>query len=180
MSPDVRLVPVDEPVLERLVEVAVADAAPDDVTPPLTEGVAWSLERIAWLRAHHREARADLGSGAGTATWAVVVDGDVAGAVRLHRPSDEDVFETGIWLAWSARGRGIGVAALQAVLDTAVEIVADRATVASTGPGEVVVRAVTDVGNLAAQALLRRVGFVLSPPVDGVVHATWIPQPGRA
>lgn len=60
-----RLVPVDDAVLEQLVDAAVSDAAADDVTPPLTPGPAWSAERVAWLRAFHRS---------GERTWAVVVE----------------------------------------------------------------------------------------------------------
>ncbi len=54
-APRIELVPVDEDILEALVAVAIADADPDDVTPPLKEG--WGPARVAWLRDFHQRCR---------------------------------------------------------------------------------------------------------------------------
>ena len=62
------LVAVDETVLHELVRTAVTDAAPDEVTPPLTPGPTWSPERIDWLRRYHRDRRAGLDGPLGEAT----------------------------------------------------------------------------------------------------------------
>jgi hypothetical protein len=78
-------VPVDEGVRERLVAVAIADPAAREATSPLTAGEDWSAERAGWLRSFHRERRAGLAGPLREATWAVVVDGAVAGAARLRQ-----------------------------------------------------------------------------------------------
>src|SRR3954447_8170607 len=103
----VELVAVDDDVLWRLVAVAVQDAAAAEVTPPVGAGAGWTSQRVDWLRAYHRDRRPGLDGPLGEATWAVVVDGEVAGAVRLHRTAETGTAETGIWLARSARGRGV-------------------------------------------------------------------------
>jgi RimJ/RimL family protein N-acetyltransferase len=142
----VRLRPVDEAVLARLVGAAVSDAAPDEVTPPLPSG-AWGPERIEWLRRFHRDRRMGLDGPLGEATWAISAGGEVVGAVRLKRTADPGVLETGIWLRRSARGRGVGRRAIAAVLAQAREL----------GAGAVV--ADTSVHNASALAILRGLGF---------------------
>jgi RimJ/RimL family protein N-acetyltransferase len=141
------------------VRVALADAAPDEVTPPLTPGKDWTPERISWLIGFHTDRRSGLQGPAGEATWAVEVDGDVAGAVRLKRTGEADVLETGIWLTRGVRGRGVGQQALAAVLEEA----------ASAGAREI--RAVTRSGNAAALAVLRAQGFECTEAGDGEVSA---------
>lgn len=145
-------------MLEWLVGAALADAAADEVTPPLTAGPAWTPERVAWLRAHHLCCRSGLDGEAGEATWAVLLDGEVVGAVRLARV-DDGVLETGAWLTRGARGRGVGTAALRLVLEQAA---ASRATV---------VRAETTAGNGAALSALRRIGFTCRADAGGAVRA---------
>ncbi|VEI50371.1 hypothetical protein [Kocuria rosea] len=54
-APRVELVPVVEDVLRALVAIAIADADPDDVTPPLEDG--WGPARITSLRDFHRRCR---------------------------------------------------------------------------------------------------------------------------
>lgn len=154
----VALVDIDEHVLAELVDVATTDAAPNEVTAPLDDGSSWTQARIEWLRALHRDRRRGLDGPLGEATWAIVVDGRVAGAIRLKRRTEPDVFETGIWLARGARGSGIATVALRAVLERA------RAVGASA------VRADTTAGNAAALAVLRRLGFELRRAGDDV-HA---------
>jgi RimJ/RimL family protein N-acetyltransferase len=141
------LVPVDEAVLARLVGAALADAAPDEVTPPLGRSDRWGPERIEWLRRLHRDRRRGLDGPLGEATWAIAVRGDVVGSVRLKRMAEPDVLETGIWLTRSARGHGVGRRAVAAVVERA------RAA------GARAVRADTSVHNAPARAILERLGF---------------------
>lgn len=56
----VELLDVTDDVLEELLEVALTDAAPDDVTPPLGETDGWNPERIGWFRDYHRAAASGL------------------------------------------------------------------------------------------------------------------------
>jgi RimJ/RimL family protein N-acetyltransferase len=153
----VELLPVDEGVLARLVGAAVADADPDEVTPPLLPNGGWRPERIEWLRRFHRDRRLGLDGPLGEATWAVAVGGEVVGAVRLKRTADPDVLETGIWLRRSARGRGVGRRALLAVLVQAAE------------RGARAVRADTSGENRAARAVLGALGFRCEEDGDRVL-----------
>lgn len=150
----VALTEVTALVLEQLLALAVHDAAPDDVTPPLGSAAGWNPERIGWFRAYHRAAWG-LDGPAREKTWAVTAGGAVAGSVRLRRVPDLSgpcgVVETGIWLGRQFRGRGIGVPALLLV----------KAEAAALGAGLLV--ADTDAGNHAAQALLRSAGAELNP-----------------
>jgi RimJ/RimL family protein N-acetyltransferase len=148
------LVAVDNAVLEALVDAAPSESA-NEVSPPLTPGGTWTLERIEWLRRLHRDCRAGLDGPARQATWAVTEGGHVVGAVRLGRTDEDGVLETGIWLTRGTRGRGVGQAAIAAVLDKATALGADA------------VRADTTSGNAAALSVLRRLGFELSPAEDG-------------
>jgi RimJ/RimL family protein N-acetyltransferase len=150
----VQLLDVTEGILEELLDVALADAAPDDVTPPLGETDGWNPERIGWFRDYHRAAAAGLDGPAAQKTWAISCDGQVAGSIRLRRPGtappEGGPLETGLWLGRSFRGRGIGREALTLVRD-----IAARA-------GASILQAETTAGNLAAQALLRSAGAKLA------------------
>lgn len=150
VSNTVTLVDVDETVLADMVDAAVRDAAPDEVTPPVDGGDGWTAARLDWLCELHRSRRAGLAGPAGEATWAVCHDGRVVGAVRLTRTRDAGVLETGIWLTRSARGHGVAVSAIRAVVAKAVE------------HGAKAVYAETTLGNVRAQGALRQVGFALS------------------
>ncbi len=83
------LVAVDELVLEHLVRAATTDAAPDDVTPPLTDGTDWTATRVKWLQDFHRDRRDGLAGPAGEATWGVVAAEQVVGSVRLKRTDEQ-------------------------------------------------------------------------------------------
>ena len=131
-----------------------ATSSKEEGRPPLTGGT-WTPERIEWLRRLRRDCRAGLDGPAGQATWAVTEGGHVVGAVRLGRTDEDGVLETGIWLTRGTRGRGVGQAAIAAVLDKATALGADA------------VRADTTSGNAAALSVLRRLGFELSPAEDG-------------
>lgn len=166
-SDDVRLVAVDEDVLERMVRVARADASANEVTPPVAPGEEWTADRVAWLRTFHRSRRDGLDGAIAEATWAVLADDAVVGAVRLKRVPDTSSAEVGIWLARTARSRGVGRRALRALLAEA------RAS------GLARVRADTTAANVAALAVLRGLGFVCTPVGDGGVIA-WLALEGRA
>ena len=156
----VTLVDVDDDVLAQLVHVATTGAAADQVTPPLTSRSAWTPERTTWLRDYHRDRRTGLDGPLDEVTWAVVVDGAVVGGARLRWTADPGVADTGLWLSRSARGAGVGRAALRAVLGHAT----------SAGVRSVV--AETAAGNVGALAVLRHLGFtVAEPAADGRVRA---------
>lgn len=169
MTARVRLRFVDDATLSLLVGAARADAAPDEVTPPLTPGNAWTPERIDWLERFHVDRRAGLDGPASEATWAVELGGAVVGAVRLKRTGEPGVLETGIWLTRGARGRGAGRRALGAVLEQA----------AALGAHEV--RADTTRGNGPALAVLRDLGFgTADAGGDRVVARRELPGTTRA
>jgi len=161
-SPDVRLVDVDETVLGQLLDLAVQDASPAEVTPPLGSGPGWNAERLAWFRAYHRAAASGLDGPAREKSWAVVCDGSMAGSIRLKRTAaataGPGTAETGIWLGRGYRGRGVGSAALRLVL-----VEARRA-------GLSLVVAHTTAGNQAAQRILCSAGAILTDD-DGTVNA---------
>ncbi|MBE4720299.1 GNAT family N-acetyltransferase [Pseudarthrobacter sp. AB1] len=162
-SPEVRLAHVDEPMQERLLELAQRDASADDVTPPLGSGTGWNAERIDWFGAYHRSAAAGLDGPVSEKSWAVLCDGNPAGSVRLKRINDgtaqPGTAETGIWLGRGYRGRGIGGAALRLVL----------AEARRTGLHQVVAH--TAAGNISAQRLLTAAGAALTHDDDGTVSA---------
>jgi len=164
----VRLVAVDDAVLGQLVVAATTDAAADEVTPPLTAGPGWSVERVDWLRRYHRDRRPGLDGPLGEATWAVVGPDGVLGAVRLQRTAQPGSLTTGVWLRRSARATGRGRAAVEAVLEQA----------AALGAHEV--HAETTARNGAATALLRALGFQLGEPDPaGGVRAGLVLPAGR-
>lgn len=156
----VDLAPVDDDVLERLVSVATTDASAHEVTPPLTPGDTWSSLRVDWLRRFHRDRRTGVSGPAGEATWAVMADDHVVGSVRLKRTEDADALEAGIWLSRSARGHGIGRAALEAAVQEA------------TALGAATVIAETTASNLSALGVLQNLGFATgSADATGHVRA---------
>jgi ribosomal-protein-alanine N-acetyltransferase len=164
-SPEVRLVDVDESMLEQLLELGQRDASADDVTPPLGNGTGWNAERIDWFRAYHRSAAPGLNGPASEKSWAVLCDGKPAGSIRLKR-IDGGTVETGIWLGWSYRGHGIGGAALGLVL----------AEARRAGLRQVV--ASTTAGNIGAQRLLTAAGGVLTLDDGGAVSAVVVLSSG--
>ena len=162
-SPDVRLADIDETVLGQLLDLAVQDASPDEVTPPLGTSPGWNAERLAWFFAYHRAAASGLDGPALEKSWAVVCDGSLAGSIRLKltapAAAGHSTAETGIWLGRGYRGCGVGSAALRLVL-----VEARRA-----GLHGVVAR--TSAGNVGAQRLLGSAGAVLTHDDDGTVSA---------
>lgn len=161
---DAELVEVDEAVLGELVEVAVRDAHPNEVTPPLSAGEEWTAARVEWLRSFHEDRRGGLLGAGRESTWAVRAGGVVVGAARLKRAASAGSVEAGVWLCRSARGRGIGRRTMVALIEQA----------ASAGAEEV--RAETAEGNHAAVAVLRGLGFEIS--VAGTAAGALPGRPG--
>jgi RimJ/RimL family protein N-acetyltransferase len=163
MSSEVKLIDVDEETLERMVAAAIRDAFADEVTAPVTPGNVWTQERVDWLRDLHRNDRAGVSGPTREATWAVILTEspyDVLGQVRLKALEEPDVYETGMWLTRTGRGRGLAKLALAAVADKAWDL------------GGKTLRAETVDSNLAAKGALQGVGFVLAEPdAEGGVRA---------
>ncbi|MEV8533707.1 GNAT family N-acetyltransferase [Streptomyces sp. NPDC051211] len=161
MTGQVELRPVDEETLHGLLAVAVADAAPGEVMPPVAGPPGWTTERKEAFLAWHRARRPGLAGPLRECTFAIVRDGRIVGSARLaRRDSHDDVLETGLWLARSERGRGTGTATLRKLLDEA----------AAAGVRAVV--AETTAGNPAALAALRHNGAKLTTHRNGAdVHA---------
>jgi RimJ/RimL family protein N-acetyltransferase len=147
---EVRLTPLDEQLLEPLLSVAVAEAEPDEVMPPVDAPAGWSRARMDAFREFYRAHFGGLDGPTGNVMYAIVQDGDVVGMIRLGRVHGQpDTLETGIWLGKSTRGQGIGLIALRLVLAEAIRAGACR------------VVADTRAENLPAVNLLRRCGAVL-------------------
>lgn len=144
----VALLDVTEDILEQLLTVAIQGADPAEVTPPLGSAAGWNSERISWFRAYHQAAWAGLDGPAQQKSWAISCDGELAGSIRLKRTGGATL-ETGIWLARSFRGRGVGGEALRLV----------KAQAAAAGAWEL--EADTTAGNAGALALLRSAGAEL-------------------
>ncbi len=74
------------------------------MTPPLTADPAWTPTRTAWLRDFHRGRRSGLDGLARETTWAITLDQQVVGSVRLQRTERAGLLETGVWLTRGIRG----------------------------------------------------------------------------
>jgi RimJ/RimL family protein N-acetyltransferase len=152
---DVRLAPLDEDLVRQMLTVAVAGATPAEVMPPVDGLPGWTQANREAFVAFHRERHTGLDGPTRTVMHAVLVDGAVAGMIRMSVVEPGTV-ETGMWLARWARGRGLGTAALAALLERA-RIAGASCVVADTTPG-----------NAPALAALRRLGATLSPDGDKV------------
>ncbi|GIF52351.1 RimJ/RimL family protein N-acetyltransferase [Asanoa ferruginea] len=151
-----QLTPLDDALTERLLAVAVAEATPEEVIPPVEGPPGWTGSRQEFFRAFHRERQPGLAGPLRTVMFAIDVDSTIVGMIRLTLDDDGHTAETGMWLARSARGQGLGTKALTALLDEA------RRAGART------VRADTTPANRAAQAVLSRAGAALEPRGDKV------------
>lgn len=150
MTGRVRLAPVNEQNLEPLLSVAVAEAEPDDVMPPVDAPAGWSQARREAFRAFHRAHFGGLDGPGRSVMFAIQAGDDVVGMIRLSRRDEPGELETGMWLGRSARGQGIAVAALRELLLEA----------ASAGGRTVVAETTAD--NAAALGVLRRCGATLA------------------
>ncbi|KDN21207.1 GNAT family N-acetyltransferase [Amycolatopsis rifamycinica] len=149
----IRLTPLDETALARLLEAAVAGADPLDVMPPVDDPPGWTPARRAAFLAFHR-ARSLAPATAVERTWVIDVDGVAAGAARLEPRGD--AVEAGIWLSRDARGRGIGRQVTALLLAEARESGAARFVASTTA------------GNHGARALLSGLGADLVTEGDEV------------
>ncbi|SCL20745.1 Protein N-acetyltransferase, RimJ/RimL family [Micromonospora nigra] len=119
MTGTVRLEPVDERNLESLLSVAAAEAEPADVMPPVEAPAGWSHARREAFRDFHRASFAGLDGPTRTRMYAILAGGEVVGMIRMTRRDEPGTVETGLWLGRSARGQGIGPAALRELLNLA-------------------------------------------------------------
>lgn len=149
----------DRSDLDAVVAVAVTGALPREVMPPDDEPHPddWTLPRE---RAYARFLR---GRPATETSYLVVEGTAVVGVARLLR--DGSGAETGVWLARSARGRGIGTIVLGLLAQRAAEDGADRLLAGTT------------VDNVAALAALRHHGAALSARSDTVAAVIGLSGP---
>jgi RimJ/RimL family protein N-acetyltransferase len=156
----VRLLRVDDGVLQGLLTTAIADADPAEVMTPGGGPPGWTAQCQEAFRVFRRARRDDLADPPGEVTFAVAADGKIAGSARLGCKDHPAVLEAGLWLARSARGRGIGTVILHALADEAVKA------------GAVTVTAETTATNPAALAVLCCRGSLITVNEDsGRVHA---------
>ena len=141
---------LDEALVGELLEVAVQSATPEETMPPVEGPPGWTEARRRAFVEFYAVRLDGLDGEHRTAMFAVLADGEVAGMIRLARTDTDGEYETGMFLGGAQRGRGLGKAALRAVLDEA-RLLGARAVVADTTPG-----------NLAALATLRAVGAELA------------------
>jgi RimJ/RimL family protein N-acetyltransferase len=153
------LLSINDDVLERLLATAVTDADPAEVMAPVAGPAGWTAQRQDAFRAFHRARRGGLTGALHESTFAVAADGRIVGSARLEL-KEPGTLEAGLWLARSARGRGIGTAVLQALLEEAAR--AGAATVAAE----------TTMTNTAAVNILRHSdGMFSADKGSGHVHA---------
>ncbi|WP_341717874.1 GNAT family N-acetyltransferase [Micromonospora sp. FIMYZ51] len=158
MTGAVRLEPVDERNLEPLLSVAVAEAEPADVMPPVAAPAGWSHARREAFRQFHRASFGGLDGPGSTQMYVILASGEVVGMIRMTRSGEPGTVETGMWLGRSARGQGLGPAALRQLLDFA----------AAAGMQRVVAETTPD--NRGAVSVLRKCGAELRE-ADGKVRA---------
>lgn len=147
-------------MLPDLLAVAVEEADPAEVMPPVDGPAGWTPRRREAFVAWHRARGAGLDGPLREATYAIVHEGRIAGSARLARCADNGAaaLETGVWLARSRRGRGIGTAVLRILLDEAAK------------SGARFVLADTAEHNAAALTALSRNGAIVVRRAEGRVH----------
>jgi RimJ/RimL family protein N-acetyltransferase len=109
MSRKIQILRLDHSTLCDLLQLAVADAAPEEVMPPHPDP--------GWTQAR-RQAFLDFFTPMIGTIYGITADGALAGFVRLT-PTEDGVAETGIWVGRSYRGRSVAVNALQELLKEA-------------------------------------------------------------
>lgn len=159
---NVRLRALDPDSLLRLRDVAVADADPSEVMPPMDGPPGWTPQRQRGFV----EFFTPMLDAPDITIYGILVDGEMAGFIRLKR-LDEHTGETGIWLGRSWRGRSLATAALGELLKAASEKGLTR-VVADTLPT-----------NKAAQGLLRAHGARLREEA-GKIYAEMAIDPAYA
>lgn len=149
----VTLQPIDEELLPRALDVAVAGADPDEVMPAVPGPPGWTRERRAAFIDFHRR---NLGT-----SYAIRTGEDIIGVARITPAEAPGAAEIGIWLARRSRHQGHGVEAIQLLIEQA------------RAKGVTALIAETTTANTAATGTLRTVGAKLwEDPDSGAVHAT--------
>jgi RimJ/RimL family protein N-acetyltransferase len=147
----VKLRPIDEDLLPRLLDVAVAGADPDEVMPTDPGPSSWTPERRTAFGDYYGSAPA----------YAIEAGDELVGATRLIPAEAPGAAEVRLWLARPARGKGHGTEALHLLVEEA----------RSSGVTALIVE--TDTSNPAAVGALRTLGAKLwEDPESGAVHAT--------
>jgi RimJ/RimL family protein N-acetyltransferase len=142
--------PIDDALLERLVDLAVAQTEPDETMPAVPGPPGWTEARRAAFRDRHRRS-----------AHAILLDEDVIGAVRFVPAEAPGAVQAAIWLARTARGKGYGTEAGRLSIDEA------RAN------GVTALIAETTAANAPSIGILRSLGAKLwEDPDTGAVHAT--------
>ncbi|BAU83069.1 ribosomal-protein-L7p-serine acetyltransferase [Streptomyces laurentii] len=99
-------------------------------------------------------------------TYAILLDGSIAGACQLHRHEQipGDAYEIGYWLHPAATGLGVATRATRALVEQAFRM-----------PGVERVIVSHDVDNHASASVPTRLGFAELPSmmVDGVENRVW-------
>lgn len=145
----VRLSPLTEAAVPALSDVAVADAAPSEVMPPVDgPGEEWTPARAAAFGDFLRSRLAEPGR----VSYLITVDDAPAGVIRLDLLPD-GTRETGYWIARSHRRKGVATRAVGLVLPEAKAL------------GAALVVAETTLDNPGSRAALERNGAEFT--VDG-------------
>ncbi|UVS78965.1 GNAT family N-acetyltransferase [Actinokineospora sp. UTMC 2448] len=158
-DPAVQLTPL-APLVDRVVAVAATAAATTEVMPPGHE--TWTAGARAAYRAFLDAQLADPT----TTSFAICRAEDAVGVIRM-RAVDEATAEVGLWLARDARGRGIGTAAVRALL-TIARRAGHRVLVAETTPD-----------NAAALGVLASCGAAVHPEDGRMVAELAVPMGAR-
>lgn len=156
----VALHPLDDTWLPLLTKVAVADADPTEVMPPVDGPPGWHAASEAAFGDFHRARRADKTRN----TYVITVDEQPAGSLRLDW-TDPDNLETGLWLARRQRGRGVGSEAIRLALLEATHL------------GARTVTAETTLDNLGSRGALGRNGATFTFDGNDVMALFELPKP---
>lgn len=122
---------LDEDLIQELLTLAVASAAPDEVMPPVDGPAGWVATRREAFVGHYRALLTDEVE----RVYAILVAGRAVGAGRLRPRPGSGEFEVAAWLGRSARGRGIEDAALAALAERARSLGAEAVVRVSPPPG---------------------------------------------
>ncbi|GIG65997.1 GNAT family N-acetyltransferase [Phytomonospora endophytica] len=133
-----RLTTGDLPALSR---IAVADATPDEVMPPVDGPPGWTPARVAAFTDFQHTRLTEPGR----RSYLITADGEPAGVIRLDDTGPHTA-ETGYWIARSHRRKGVATAAVALILTEA-------RTLGLTG-----VTAETTLDNPGSRAALARNG----------------------
>lgn len=149
----VKLRPLDENLLPRLLNVAVSGTDPREVMPGVPGPPRWTSERRAAFTEHHTSAP--------DTSYAILAGDEIIGGARLTPAEAPGAAEVGIWLTRVARGESHSVEALHLLVEEA----------RSHGFSALIVE--TDAADLAAVGALRTLGAKLwEDRESGAVHAT--------